>query len=217
MLRVLTIRYDDAGLVPVIVQDELTGDVRMMAWANAAALHATRETGRATFFSRSRQELWEKGQTSGNTIAVSRVLVDCDEDCVIYCAIPNGPSCHTGAVSCFFRDEEGRSTESVPFMTKLDAVCEARKTATGEKSYTKSLYERGPGVIGDKIREEASELAQALECESNERVASEAADVVFHVLVGLKARGLAWRDVLEVLAARTRQSGHDEKASRQKP
>lgn len=212
----LTIRFDAAGLVPVIVQDELTGDIRMMAWANAQALQATRETKRATFFSRSRNELWEKGKTSGNSIEVSQVVVDCDEDCVIYRAKAHGPSCHTGQTSCFFRDEAGEPASASPFMSSLDDVCEARKSASGEKSYTKSLYDRGPGVIGDKIREEAEELAQALECEADERVKAEAADVVFHVLVGLKSRGLGWRDVLEALAERTHQSGHTEKAARQK-
>jgi phosphoribosyl-ATP pyrophosphohydrolase/phosphoribosyl-AMP cyclohydrolase len=219
MRAVLTIRYDEAGLVPVIVQDELTGAVRMMAWANEAAVKATRETHRATFFSRSRNELWEKGKTSGNSIEVSSIIVDCDEDTLIYRSKPTGPSCHTGQTSCFFRDESGAPASAAPFMDSLDATCEARKSATGEKSYTKSLYERGPGVIGDKIREEANEMALALECESDDRVKAEAADVIFHVLVGLKARGLGWRDVLQVLEARTHQSGLSEKAARpsQKP
>lgn len=209
-----TIRYDAAGLVPVIVQDELTGEVRMLAWANEAAVKATRDTGRATFFSRSRNELWEKGKTSGNSIAVSKVIVDCDQDALVYLSNPKGPSCHTGEPSCFFRDELGVPVSAAPFMSALDAVCEARKAATGEKSYTKSLFDRGPGVIGDKVREEANELAMALESESDERVKAEAADVVFHVLVGLKSRGLAWRDVLEELQGRTHQSGHTEKAAR---
>ncbi len=211
----LTIRYDAAGLVPVIVQDELTGELRMLAWANEAAVKATRDTGRATFFSRSRSELWEKGKASGNSIAVSKVIVDCDEDALVYMSRPTGPSCHTGQRSCFFRDERGEPAFAVPFMNALDAVCEARKGATGEKSYTKSLFDRGAAVIGDKVREEADELAQALQGESDARVKSEAADVVFHVLIGLKSRGLGWRDVLEELQSRTHQSGHDEKASRQ--
>ncbi len=211
----LRIQYDERGLVPVIVADELTGDVRMMAWANEEALRATRETGRATFFSRSRQELWEKGKTSGNTIMVSSLLVDCDEDCVVYRATMQGPSCHTGQASCFFRDHLGQPASATSFMSALDAICEARKTADHDKSYTKSLYDQGARAIGDKIREEASELAEAIAHESNERVTAEAADVVFHVLVGLKARGLSWRDMLEVLASRTHQSGHREKASRE--
>src|SRR5271166_6123913 len=99
----LPIRFDASGLVPVIVQDELTGEVRMCAFATEEAVLATVETGRATFFSRSRGEIWEKGKTSGNTILVGRVLVDCDADCLIYAAEPQGPSCHTGEPTCFFQ------------------------------------------------------------------------------------------------------------------
>ncbi len=210
------IRFDDKGLVPVVVQDELTGLVRMVAYANALAVEMTRKTGRATFFSRSRGELWEKGATSGNAIAVSRVLVDCDEDCLVYLATARGPSCHTGETSCFFRDLDGAEAAADPLIGRLEATLRARKGASAQKSYTRSLYEQGPAAIGEKIREEAGELAEAIVSETNERVASEAADVLFHLLVGLGAREVPFRDVLAVLASRLGTSGLAEKAARTK-
>ncbi|CAN5586212.1 bifunctional phosphoribosyl-AMP cyclohydrolase/phosphoribosyl-ATP diphosphatase HisIE [soil metagenome] len=206
--------FDERGLVPVIVQDELTGEIRMLAWADAAALNATAATGKATFFSRSRHRLWVKGETSGNTIAVARVLVDCDEDAVLYVGRPAGPSCHTGAASCFFRDSSGEATAPAPFLLRLEQVLEERKIETAKASYVKSLYDGGPARIGEKLREEAAELGHALANESDERVAEEAADLRFHAMVGLRARSVPLADVLAVLARRFGTSGHVEKASR---
>lgn len=210
----------------------------MVAYANAEALAKTRATGRATFFSRSRNALWEKGATSGNTLAVKRVLVDCDEDALVYVAAPAGPTCHTGAPSCFFRDVDevdelaelatttvpseaiapngatGGAAHDATALGRLESALLARRGSTAEKSYTKSLYEAGPRRIGEKIREEADELARALEGETDARAVSEAADVVYHVMVGLAARGIAWREVLAELEKRGKKSGHEEKASR---
>jgi phosphoribosyl-ATP pyrophosphohydrolase/phosphoribosyl-AMP cyclohydrolase len=217
----LPLTFDALGLIPVIVQDHLTGEVRMFAFASPAAIESTRETGRATFWSRSRGELWEKGRTSGNEIRVLRVLVDCDADCVIYASEPHGPSCHTGAPSCFFQTLEGETLEDhqasgVPqtLLATLEATLDARKKSTGAASYTKSLYEAGAPKIGAKLREEAGELAQALESESDERAVSEAADVIYHLMVGLRWRGIPLRAVLGELARRIGKSGHEEKASR---
>jgi phosphoribosyl-ATP pyrophosphohydrolase/phosphoribosyl-AMP cyclohydrolase len=225
----LPLTFDANGLLPVIVQDHLTGEIRMLAFANEEAIRATLETGRATFWSRSRGELWEKGKTSGNEIRVLRMLVDCDADCVIYESDPHGPSCHTGAIHCFFRALEKDSLVlagppgegpggSVPqtLLARLEAVLEARKASTGASSYTKSLYDAGPVKIGAKIREEAGELAQAIEGESDDRVVSEAADTMYHMLVGLRARGIELRRVLAALDARIGTSGHAEKASRKR-
>jgi len=192
----------------------------MFAFATAEALRMTLESGRATFWSRSRGEIWVKGMTSGNAIRVVRVLVDCDADCVIYESEPQGPSCHTGAVHCFFRvlGSDGQLQEGpAPAQTlvaRLEAVLEARKTSTGTSSYTKSLYDAGPAKIGAKIREEAGELAQALEGETDDRVVSEAADTLYHMLVGLRSRSLDFRSVLSALEARHGIGGHVEKASR---
>jgi phosphoribosyl-ATP pyrophosphohydrolase/phosphoribosyl-AMP cyclohydrolase len=218
----LPLRFDASGpvpLVPVIVQDHATGEVRMFAYATAEAIERTLATGRATFWSRSRGELWEKGRTSGNEIAVHRVLVDCDADCVVYSGEPRGASCHTGAPSCFFQvlQDGSLSQASDPpqtLLATLEAVLESRKKATGAASYTKTLYDGGAAAIGAKIREEAAELTRALEAESEERVVSEAADVLYHFLVGLRWRAIPVRKVLVELARRLGTSGHDEKASR---
>ncbi len=218
----LPLTFDSRGLVPVIVQDHLTGEVRMFAFATAEAIQSTRRTGRATFWSRSRGELWEKGLTSGNAIRVLRVLVDCDADCVIYSSEPHGNSCHTGAPSCFFQVLEGEAGETLEQATEppqtllatLESVLEARKQSTGKASYTKSLYDAGAPKIGAKLREEAGEAAQALEAESDERVVSEAADVLYHLMVGLRWRSIPVRSVFAELARRLGTSGHEEKASR---
>ncbi len=215
----LPLKFDAKGLIPAIVQDQLTGEIRMVAFATNEAVRRTIETGFATFWSRSRGELWQKGRMSGNEIRVARVLVDCDSDCIIYSGEPHGNSCHTGAESCFFQALEvgtlGQASEQPQTLfARLEAVLESRKKSTGTASYTKSLYDGGPTAIGAKVREEAAELAQALESESDERVVSEAADVLYHALVGLRARGIALRSVLAELARRLSKGGHAEKASR---
>ncbi len=215
------IKFDEQGLAPAVIQDRLTGEVRMVAYMNREALARTLDTGRATFFSRSRKALWEKGESSGHTLQVRELYVDCDADALLVLVDPVGPSCHTGQPSCFFRhlDETGVRDESVPaaaFLMLLEREIETRKVSTARKSYTKSLLEGGSAPIGCKLREEAAELANAIASESDERVASEAADVVYHLLVGLAHRGVSFRTVLEVLAKRSGTSGHDEKASRPK-
>jgi phosphoribosyl-AMP cyclohydrolase / phosphoribosyl-ATP pyrophosphohydrolase len=215
----LPLTFDDKGLIPVIVQDQLTGEVRMFAFATNEAVRTTLETGRATFWSRSRGELWQKGQTSGNEVRVERVLVDCDSDCLVYSGEPHGNSCHTGAPNCFFQAFEGDSLAQASdrpqtLLAALEAVLESRKASTGSASYTKSLYDRGAVAIGEKICEEASELAKAVEGESDHRVVSEAADTLYHVLVGLRARSIPFRLVLAELARRLGTSGHQEKKSR---
>ncbi len=199
--------FDSEGLMPVVVQDDLTGEVRMVAYADAAALERTKTSGRATFYSRSRQSPWVKGETSGHFVEVRAVRFDCDEDTALYLGRPHGPTCHTGSESCF---GGGRA----PFLLKLEAELEARKTSTGEKSYTKSLYEGGALRIGQKLREEADELARAVDGEADSRVVSEAADVVYHLMVALRHRDVPLSNVLAELDRRFGESGHDEKASR---
>lgn len=215
--------FDEHGLLPVVAQDHLTGQVRMVAFATEQAVKLTLETGRATFWSRSRGELWEKGRTSGNWLAVRGVLVDCDADCLVYLVAPSGPTCHTGAATCFFRRAalvDGRihvSDAEVPaptLLARLEAVLESRKASDAKASYAKSLYEAGASKIGEKLVEEAGELARAVAGEDDERVVAEAADVVFHVMVALRSRGVAFEDVLRELDRRTGTSGHDEKRAR---
>jgi phosphoribosyl-ATP pyrophosphohydrolase/phosphoribosyl-AMP cyclohydrolase len=202
------------------VQDYLTGDIRMVAHATIEAVRATLESGRATFWSRSRNELWEKGLTSGNVLEVRGVIVDCDEDCVIYSAEPLGATCHTGAPSRFFQtlERSGRVQQhgATPqtLLARLETQIDARRESSASQSYTKTLFDGGAAAIGAKVREEADELARALGTESEERVANEAADVIYHLLVGLRFRDVSWRDVLRVLEARSGMSGLQEKLSR---
>ncbi len=192
----------------------------MFAHATIEAVRATLDSGRATFWSRSRNELWEKGLTSGNSLEVRAVIVDCDEDCLIYSAEPLGATCHTGAPSCFFQtleragqlQQHGATPQTV--LARLEAQIDARKASTAKESYTKSLFDAGAGAIGAKLREEADELARAIAGESEERVASEAADVVYHLMVALRSRDVSWRDVLAVLESRSGVSGIDEKLAR---
>jgi len=208
------------GLIPAIAQDRLTGEVRMVAWMNEAALAETLASGNATFFSRSRQSLWKKGESSGHVLKVHSVRADCDADVLLVLVDPAGPSCHTGRQNCFFYQVSAeqplaeQAETHAPFLLELEAVIRARASSSAEKSYTRSLLDGGPAKIGAKLREEADELARAIAGESDERVASEAADLLFHTLVGLRSRGLDVRAVLEQLAGRFGQSGHAEKAAR---
>ena len=216
----MDLAFGESGLLPAVVQDRLTGQVRMVGYMSRESLAATLRTGRATFFSRSRSELWEKGQSSGNTLRVVSLHADCDADTILVLAEPTGPTCHTGTPSCFFRriGEDGalvdEARSATTFLEELEREIEARKQSVGARSYTRHLLDGGAERIGAKIREEADELARALESESDERVASEAADVLYHAMVGLASRGVALRDVIAKLAARAGTSGHEEKARR---
>lgn len=216
----MTLKLDAQGLIPAIAQDRFDGQVRMVGWMNLEALEKTLATGLATFFSRSRNSLWVKGESSGNVLRVLSVSADCDADTLLLMVEPAGPSCHTGRPSCFFRTVGADGTlteesfETTPFIGELERTIQARQASTAEKSYTKSLLDGGVRKIGSKITEEAGELVQALDSETDERVLSEASDLLFHVLVGLRARGLHFGQVVEALASRTSQSGHAEKASR---
>lgn len=216
------LRWNDDGLIPVIAQDAETGEIRMMAWADREALELSLKSGEAHFFSRSRQAMWKKGETSGNTLAVREVWVDCDGDTLLYLVEPAGPSCHTGAETCFFQrltdavkiESAGQRTVATPTLGRLEQTLRERASSTATKSYTKSLLEAGPAKIAAKIEEEAIELGQALCDESDERVASEAGDVLYHLMVGLISRRIPVRSVLAVLSKRFGRSGHEEKASR---
>jgi phosphoribosyl-ATP pyrophosphohydrolase/phosphoribosyl-AMP cyclohydrolase len=217
------LKFDAAGLIAAVAQDRWTGQVRMLAWRNREAVEATRESGYATFYSRSRQRLWRTGETSGNSLRVVEMLADCDGDTLLLLVEPAGPTCHTGRDTCFFRTVaapdrlEERAAPGNPFLLELEREIAERATSTAEKSYTRSLLDGGATKIGAKIEEEALELCAALRDESDDRVASEAADLVYHLLVGLRSRGVSVGRVIEVLAARAGRSGHAEKASRGTP
>lgn len=212
--------FDERGLIPCIVQDAERGTVLMLAWMNAEALRLTRETGVVHFWSRSRQALWKKGETSGNTLALVELRVDCDRDTILVRARPAGPTCHTGATACFFHKDDGPDDDGVPAVTileQLDRVLQARRdSSSGEKSYTKSLLDKGMPKILEKIAEESGELAAELPAGPDDKVIHETADLLFHVMVGLTARKIPIERVLAELSRRFGTSGHVEKAARKK-
>ncbi len=222
------VTFDASGLVPVIAQEAATGQVRMLAWANREALEKTLATAQAHFWSRSRAKLWRKGEESGHTLAVRQVRVDCDGDVVLYTVDPTGPSCHTGATSCFFRAQEpGRGVEALAVddgppdppalvVARVAEVIRKRRAERPEKSYVVSLLDRGFDRINEKIAEEARELVEALPAGDAAHTAHEAADLLFHVLVGLEAADVPVDRVFGELARRFGVSGLDEKASRRK-
>jgi phosphoribosyl-ATP pyrophosphohydrolase/phosphoribosyl-AMP cyclohydrolase len=194
------IAFDERGLVPCVVQDWRTGEVLMLAYMNAEALRRTRETGEMHFYSRSRQELWHKGATSGNTQAVRAIRYDCDGDAVLALVEPAGPACHTGERTCFHRGElePAAPHEALP---TLERTIAARASARPEGSYTASLL-ADPARNGAKVEEEAEEVVRAAREESEERVAEEAADVLYHLAVLLRGRGLSLADAEQVLDGR---------------
>ncbi|MET0343370.1 MAG: bifunctional phosphoribosyl-AMP cyclohydrolase/phosphoribosyl-ATP diphosphatase HisIE [Polyangiales bacterium] len=214
-------KRDAQGLVTVVVQDRHTGLVRMVAHADDAALEATLASGFGHFFSRSRQRMWKKGEESGHFLHVHEVWTDCDADCVVYLVDPEGPSCHTGRETCFFRRvapdgtlADAPEAVAAPTFPRLWAELEARRAQPADQSYTRSLLDKGASKVAAKIREEGDELARAVEGETDARVVSESGDVVYHMLVGLLLRKLSLRDVQVEIARRFGISGHAEKAAR---
>jgi phosphoribosyl-AMP cyclohydrolase / phosphoribosyl-ATP pyrophosphohydrolase len=200
------VKFDDRGLIPAIVQDAISGTVLMFAWMNEESLRLTRERGEAVFWSRSRHALWHKGETSGHTLKVREIRSDCDGDVLLIRAVPAGPACHTGAVSCFFTDEGGdASAPATPPATQLDAlaaVIASRRANAPEGSYVASLFKKGRHKISQKVGEEGLETALAGVAQDDDRLTDEAADLLFHLLVLLDERGIALRQVLARLAER---------------
>ncbi len=217
MTALETVRFDEDGLVPCVMQDAATGEVLTLAYMNDEALERTLTTREMHFWSRSRDELWHKGGSSGNTQRVVQLRYDCDADAIVALVEPAGPACHTGARSCFYRDLEGSAdpapdaapepgqprpvvAEALPELERTLADRAARRPAG---SYTVELLD-DPERVGAKIREEADEVARAIAGESDERVAEEAADVLYHLEVGLISRGIPLADALAVLNSRRR-------------
>ncbi len=191
------LKTNEAGLVPVIVQDRASGDVLMVAWSNAEALAKTAETGFATFWSRSRQALWRKGETSGHGMRVVEARTDCDRDVLLLVVEPQGPACHTNARTCFGED----SPTAAGMLEELARVVAERAQAQPAESYTARLLAT-PGRALEKIGEEAAELVAAARGESDERLASEAADLLYHVVVALHERQLPLTRVMDELRKR---------------
>jgi phosphoribosyl-ATP pyrophosphohydrolase/phosphoribosyl-AMP cyclohydrolase len=196
------IHYDERGLVPCIVQDWRTGEVLTLAYMNAEALERTQQTGEVHLYSRSRRQLWHKGETSGNTQALRAIRYDCDADAVLALVEPAGPACHTGERTCFHHGQ----TEPVPYETlpALERTIAERAASHRAGSYTVSLLD-DPALAQAKVREEADEVARAAADEPDERVAEEAADVIYHLAVLLAGRGLTLADAERVLDGRRKQ------------
>ena len=197
----MEINYDAQGYVPVVIQDWRSGEVLTLAYANAEAVAKTRETGELHLWSRSRDELWRKGATSGNTQAVKALRVDCDGDALLALVEPAGPACHTGERTCFFTGDLDPAPHEV--LPALERTLLDRQAARPAGSYTVELLDN-PAHIGEKVEEEAEEVARAAREESDERVDNEAADVLYHLLVLLRSRGRSLADVEEVLRERHR-------------
>jgi phosphoribosyl-ATP pyrophosphohydrolase/phosphoribosyl-AMP cyclohydrolase len=195
------INYDAKGLVPVVIQDWRSGEVLTLAYANAEAVAKTRETGELHLWSRSRDELWHKGATSGNTQAVKALRVDCDGDALLALVEPAGPACHTGERTCFFTGDLDPAPHEV--LPQLERTLVDRQTERPAGSYTVELLD-DPAHIGEKVEEEAEEVARAAREETDDRVDNEAADVLYHLLVLLRSRDRSLADVTEVLRERHR-------------
>ena len=211
------VRFDERGLVPCVMQDARSGEVLTLAYMNEESLLLTLETREIHLYSRSRREIWHKGATSGNVQRVRQIRYDCDGDALVALVDPAGPACHTGERSCFYRDLEGTADPGVdapgvvgeptllPYETlaTLERTLVARQRKRPAGSYTVELLEDSK-LAGEKVREEAAEVVKAVNSESEERVAEEGADVVYHLAVLLLSRGISMAEVLHVLNGRRR-------------
>lgn len=198
----LELKFDDKGLIPAVVQNKDTKEILMVAYMNREAFDKTVETGKATFFSRSRNKLWIKGETSGNYMYVSEIRVDCDEDCLVLLASPAGAACHTGKRSCFYRklngtelveDEEREDLSDV--MSVDEAVIIDRKKNPEDGSYTNYLFDKGEDKILKKVGEEAAEVVIAGKNRSKAEISYEVADLIYHLTVMLVDNDMTWDDI----------------------
>lgn len=204
-MDVSTINFGKEGLVPVIAQDARSGEVLMLAYANAEAVERTLATRQAHYWSRSRDELWRKGASSGHRQEIVEVRFDCDEDALLYRVEQTGPACHTGERSCFYRSA-GSAAPSLPeMMGLLERVVTSRLQEQPEGSYVTSLHHRGLGYVAQKLVEEAGESIVAALQGDRQALAEEAADLLFHLTVLLHESGLDFSEVAQVLSARHRE------------
>ena len=196
--------FDERGLIPVVAQDHASGEVLTLAYANEESLKLSVETGELHFYSRSREEIWRKGETSGNVLKLRQLRYDCDGDAIVALVEPTGPACHTGERSCFFRvlpDGETPDPALHETLASLERTLRSRAAERPEGSYTVQLFD-DPKLIGEKVEEEAEEIVRAAREESDERVAEEAADLIYHLAVLLAAREVPQAAVMEVLDGR---------------
>jgi phosphoribosyl-AMP cyclohydrolase / phosphoribosyl-ATP pyrophosphohydrolase len=189
------------GLIPAIVQDARSGAVLMLGYMNAEALAATQATGRVTFWSRSKGRLWTKGETSGHFLQVKDIAADCDRDCLLILAHPTGPVCHLGTATCW-GDAQRVPAQPLAFLSELESIVASRVSERPPGSYTTTLLDQGLARIAQKIGEEGVELALAAVTQSDEQILGEAADLLFHMLVLLKAKGLSLSQVTNTLESR---------------
>lgn len=187
------------GLLPAIIQDSITDKVLMLGYMNEEALKKTQSTGKVTFYSRSKQRLWTKGESSSNFLHLVDIALDCDQDAFLIKAKPDGPTCHTGADTCW--DEKN---ESIGFISQLEAVIEERKNGADAKSYVKSLFDKGINKIAQKVGEEAVEVVIEAKDDNEELFLNESADLLFHYLILLQAKGYKLQDVVKILEGRHR-------------
>ncbi|WP_258105635.1 bifunctional phosphoribosyl-AMP cyclohydrolase/phosphoribosyl-ATP diphosphatase HisIE [Marinoscillum sp. MHG1-6] len=186
------------GLIPAIIQDELTGKVLMLGYMNEESLAETEKSGKVTFFSRSKNRLWTKGETSGNFLHVKEIIPDCDKDTLLIKANPVGPACHTGADTCF----NETNSDPLKFLNYLTQVIEDRKNSTPDKSYTSSLFAKGVNKVAQKVGEEAVEVVIEAMDNNNDLLKTESADLIFHLMVLLAHQGLSLADVVKILEDR---------------
>jgi phosphoribosyl-ATP pyrophosphohydrolase/phosphoribosyl-AMP cyclohydrolase len=196
--------FDENGLVPCVAQDLASGEVLTLAYVSEESLRLTVETGELHFYSRSREEIWRKGETSGNVLRLYQLRYDCDGDAIVALVEPSGPACHTGERSCFFRALGGEPTPAPhEALATLERTLRSRAAERPEGSYTVKLLD-DPKQTGEKVAEEAEEVVRAAGQESDERVAEEAADLLYHLSVLLASRGVTQAAVMEVLNGRRR-------------
>jgi phosphoribosyl-AMP cyclohydrolase / phosphoribosyl-ATP pyrophosphohydrolase len=188
------------GLVPVIIQDNTTLQVLMLGYMNEEAFAKTQQEQKVTFFSRSKNRLWTKGESSGNFLLVNEIRVDCDSDTILIKATPQGPTCHTGSTTCF--NEE----TSKGFLYQLQNTISERIDSDDENSYTNKLFKRGINKVAQKVGEEAVELVIEAKDNNDELFKNEAADLLYHFLILLKAKGMKLQDIENVLAIRSKES-----------
>lgn len=200
----MNIKYDENGLIPAIVQDALTNQVLMLAYMNAESLQKTIETGTTWFYSRSRKSLWNKGEISGNFQTVISIDVDCDQDTLLVKVIPQGPACHTGAVSCFFENIKNFDEKSPDrnMLYRLYDIVMDRKNNPTQGSYTNYLFDKGVDKICKKIGEEATETVIAAKNDSHEELTYEASDLLYHLCVLLVNQGVSLDDLMVELEQR---------------
>lgn len=187
------------GLLPAIIQDQVTGKVLMLGYMNAESLHHTLTTKNVTFFSRSKQRLWTKGEKSNNFLCLVDISIDCDQDAILIKANPEGPTCHTGDDTCW---QEHNSLETLAFIDYLEKIITKRKNEKDSKSYTASLFAKGINKIAQKVGEEAVEIVIEAKDDNDDLFLGEAADLMFHYLVLLQAKGFTLSDVVDVLKKR---------------